>query len=114
MTLAVPVEEIEQRIFVQWLELKGIRFSAIPNSTYTKSWKQKTKNTAAGLRPGLPDLVLIVNKQVIWIEMKRSKGGVVSTSQKAWIKALNEAGTPAYVCAGAEVAIAIVQKHLRV
>lgn len=108
----IPTEEVEQRIFVQYLELRGLKFTAIPNSTYTKSWSQKAKNTATGLRPGLPDLIVIVNNQVIWFEMKRVKGGVLSPAQKLWIEALNAAGTPAYVCAGAEIAIATIEKYL--
>lgn len=108
----IPTEEVEQRIFVQYLELRGLKFTAIPNSTYTKSWSQKAKNTATGLRPGLPDLIVIVNNQVIWIEMKRAKGGVLSSAQKSWIEALNGAGTPAYVCAGADAAIQIIEGYL--
>lgn len=110
--LSLPTEEIEQRIFVQWLEIKKLKFTAIPNSTYTKSIQQKMKNKYMGLRAGLPDLLVIVSNQVIWIEMKRVKGGVVSATQKAWIEALNDAGTPAYVCAGADEAIKVVEQKL--
>jgi hypothetical protein len=112
MTLPIPTEEMEQRVFVHYLELKRLKFSSIPNSTWTTSHRQKAKNTATGLRPGLPDLLVIVNSQVIWIEMKRVKGGVTSASQKAWIEALNAAGTPAYVCAGAEAAIKIIENYI--
>lgn len=109
----LPSEDDEQATFVQYLELKGLKYSAIPNSTYTTSWSQKAKNTRTGLRAGLPDMLVIVNKQVIFIEMKRVKGGVLSPAQKDWIEALNQTNCPAYVCAGAEQAIKLVESMLR-
>ena len=100
MTLPLPLEDIEQQQVVQYLELKGYKFTAIPNSTYTTSWKQKAHNRRVGLRAGFPDLVCIVNGQFIAIEMKRRQGGRVSKSQREWINALNDAGVPAKVCKG--------------
>jgi len=41
-----PLETEEQRTFVQWLEYKKLIFTAIPNSTFTRSWSQKAKNKA--------------------------------------------------------------------
>jgi len=37
-------EDLEQYNLVKWLEINKYKFTAIPNSTYTKSWKQKKKN----------------------------------------------------------------------
>jgi hypothetical protein len=102
-------EEQEQITVVQYLELKGHKFTAIPNSTYTTSWKQKTKNKRNGLRAGFPDLVAIIDGNFIAIEMKREKGGRVSKEQKEWIEALQEAGIEARVCRGADEAIKFIQ-----
>ena len=102
-----PLETEEQQAVVQFLEMKGLKFSAIPNSTYTKSWSQKAKNKADGLRAGLPDLLIVLPSKLLFIEMKRLKGSVVSTVQKEWIEALNDINKSieAVVCKGAEEAI---------
>ncbi len=114
MTLTLPSEENEQAALVQYLDMfpKQIKYTAIPNSTYTKSWSQKTKNTRTGLRPGFPDLFLLINNQAVCIEMKRLKGGVVSQAQKDWIAALNISGVPTFVCNGFDEAKVIVDKYL--
>lgn len=114
MTLPSISEEIEQATFVQWLELKGIPFSAIPNSTYTTSWKQKAKNTRTGLRPGLPDLLLVLpHSCLVFIEMKKQKRGVVSPAQAQWIETLNTVpNVQAYVANGCNEAIEIVSRLL--
>lgn len=109
MSLPVPTEEIEQMALVRYLELKGHKFTAIPNSTYTTSWKQKAKNKATGLRPGLPDMVIIIKDNLVWVELKRTKGGVLSNHQKEWIKALERAGQTIIVAKGAEQAIKFIQ-----
>ncbi len=104
-----PSEDWEQSRFVEWLDENGYMFTAIPNSTYTRSWSQKAKNKRNGLRGGLPDLAIILKAQrVCWVEMKKTKGGIVSPKQKAWIAALNESGTPAATCKGAEEAKAFI------
>lgn len=104
-----PIEEIEQIHFVQWLELMGYKFTAIPNSTYTKSMNQKMKNKRLGLRAGFPDMVIIAGGVFMWIEMKRIKNSTISPYQREWIEALTAAGVPGKVCYGAEEAIAYVK-----
>ena len=106
----IPTEEQEQAIVVRYLELKGHKFSHIPNSTFTKSWKVKIRNKQQGVRPGLPDLVIIVNDNLIWLEMKRTKGGVVSSAQKSWHTALEQAGQTIFIAKGADEAIALIKK----
>jgi len=113
--MTVPLEFDEQVSFVEYLEAKGIKFSSTAQSTWTSSWKQKTKNKQSGLRRGLPDLVLILwidgSKHLVFIEMKRAKKSLstVSKEQKEWIKELNECkNVGAYVCYGAKEAIDLV------
>ena len=113
--MIIPTEEVEQRLVVQYLELKGLKFSSIPNSTYTKSYNQKRKNTEAGLRAGLPDLLIIINNNLVFIEMKRLKGGNVSDNQKEWIKCLNECnGVNAHICKGFDEAKDAIDKYLKI
>lgn len=109
MTLPIVSEEVEQRNFVQWLEIKGYKYTSIPNSTYTKSWKQKMKNKLMGLRAGFPDMVVIAEGCFMCIELKRTKGGALTPMQKDWIDAITATGIPVAVCKGAEEAIAFVK-----
>lgn len=124
MALEVPLEDDEQITFVQWLEPVGLRFTSVPNSTYTKSWKQKSKNYYTGLRAGFPDLVVLIPParskdglgHFLCIEMKRRQGGTVSTVQKDWIAAINglsSVNVEAVVCRGAQEAIDHVNKILK-
>lgn len=119
----LPTEDAEQTAFVHWLEIEQLRFTAIPNGTYTKSWSQKAKNHRTGLRAGFPDLVVLIpphrsidgQGRFLCIEMKRRTGGKVSPEQRAWIEAINALDTSrvaAYVAKGAAEAIAIVSKYL--
>ncbi len=113
MASSVPLESDEQQAVVQYLEIKGIKHSSIPNSTFTKSWKQKAKNKREGLKPGLPDLLMIINNRLIFIEMKRIKGGVVSKVQKEWKDAINECrGVNSFICKGFDEAKKIIDKYL--
>lgn len=109
MSELIPTEYEEQVAVVQYLDLKGHKYTAIPNSTYTKSWNQKRKNKAMGLNAGLPDLFCIIHFTPVWIEMKRRKGGVLSQAQKDWISALEDSGMTVWVCKGADEAIKNIQ-----
>lgn len=132
-----PTEEQEQMAFVQWLRLKGYPHFRVPNETYTKSFKQKAKNKALGVSPGVPDLFVIIptdynnttinfmhygdcpvvdgdgvygkKNRLIAIEMKRKKGGTTSANQKQWLKTLNEAGVQSVVCKGCDAAIEFIE-----
>lgn len=114
----IPTEAEEQITFVDWLETKKLKFTAIPNSTYTSSWFQKRNNTNLGLRPGLPDILVIVPGEegvhhLLFIEMKRKKRSKTSEEQKAWIEALNMCpNVEARVCEGFDKAVAFVEEFL--
>ena len=118
----VPLEKHEQATFVQWLELQGLLFSATAQSTYTKCWNQKRLNHMTGLRKGVPDMIVVIPPErdnrgigcVLFIEMKRQKGGVVSPEQKKWIAELDMIdNVGAFVCYGAEHAIETVSAFLK-
>ncbi|MCX6785942.1 MAG: VRR-NUC domain-containing protein [Candidatus Komeilibacteria bacterium] len=106
-------EDDEQKALVEYLELRHLKFTAIPNSTFTRSWAVKMRNKALGLRPGLPDLIVISPaNRLLFIEMKRVKGGVVSEFQKSWIEALGSCpGIKAVVCKGADEAIKFIKEN---
>lgn len=121
-------ESEEQKILVSWLQSIGVKFTSIPNSTFTKSWRQKLHNKRMGLNAGLPDLVIVLpakqavvpleyeeKHRLLFIELKRAKKSLsrISKHQKSWIEALNDCqGVEAIVCFGAQQAITEIQKRL--
>lgn len=105
----IPTEAEEQIVVVQYCELNNIPCWRTPNETFTRSWKQKLNNKRLGVKPGVPDLFVIVNNQLIAIEMKRIKNSKVSPAQEYWLKLLNNANVPAKVCYGAKEAIKFIK-----
>jgi hypothetical protein len=112
MTLPIPTEEAEQIAVVHYLLLRNIPFWHTPNSTYTKSWSVKNRNTRLGVQAGIPDLFVIIKNKLYGIEMKRRKGGVISLEQSSWIATLNRSGVPTIVARGADEAIEFINKTL--
>lgn len=110
-----PLEYDEQCAVVDWLEARKIKFSAIPNSTWTTSKKQKMRNYRSGLRRGMPDLLILLPCGVLFIEMKRAikSKSSLKPEQKEWIDAINKTpGAEAHVCYGASEAIAIIERFI--
>lgn len=89
-----------------------MRHFHVPNSTYTKSIKQKMKNRRLGVVPGPPDLFVLVGDRIIAIEMKRRRGGQVTPAQAEWIEALNNVGVAARVCKGSDAAIEFINETI--
>jgi hypothetical protein len=119
----IPLEADEQKTFVQWLELNQLKFTAIPNSTWTPSGWQLLENIAMGVRPGFPDLLVIIPAEksktkkacILCVEMKRIKGYAIKEKQKSWINAINTVeNVEARICFGADQAIGFVSEFLRV
>jgi len=88
-------EEQEQTLVVEYLERlkaqgKVILFSAVPNNTYTRSWNQRRKQRAEGVRKGVPDLIIVFsNGKTLFLEMKRAKNSYPRPEQREWMEALN-------------------------
>lgn len=116
-----PLERIEQEFFFQYCESIGIVCCSIPNGmtilsknkyAYMKSLKK------SGLRAGFPDLMILASNksrthQILFLEMKRVKGGVVSKEQKMWINWLDTHGYAVAVAYGCDMAIRILHKYLQ-
>jgi hypothetical protein len=113
----------EQCALVEYLEIlkaqgKIVLFTALPNNVWTRSWNQKMKQTKEGLRKGFPDLCIILkdrfgDNRMVFIEMKRKKGGQVSPEQKEWNEVLNKIiDTNAYICKGFEEAKKVIDKFI--
>ena len=113
---AYPTEHEEQVKVIAWCDLHplaGMIF-AIPNGSH-KSLAAAAKFKREGLRSGVPDLFLPVPRGVfhgLFIEMKRVKGSVTSEAQQDWIEFLHSQDYAAFVCKGADEAIAVIKAYL--
>ena len=107
----VKSEDLEQAELVQWIRRNHPqhRVFAVPNGGFrTKASVMKLK--ATGVTAGIPDLCIPSLK--IYIEMKRTKGGVTSPEQKDWIRYLSNNGYHARVCKGKDDAIKFIEEVL--
>jgi hypothetical protein len=98
----IPTEHEEQRQVVMWFRRKygTIRIFAIPNGGF-RSRATAARLKAEGVSPGVPDL--FVPKHLLWIEMKRLKGGKLSLEQRDWQRYLvDDCQHTWIVCHGAE------------
>jgi hypothetical protein len=103
----LPTEHEEQRELVRWFRqtYKGVRIFAIPNGGQ-RSRATAGRLKAEGVSAGVPDL--FIPAWGLWIEMKRQKGGVVSSEQKDWINYLQSVNHVCIVGKGAEAAKAAI------
>lgn len=110
-------EQQEQEALIGWLELKKIAYFASPASFFTgkrdgRFYGMLKKLKLAGFSSGFPDVQVFLMGQTIYIEMKRSKGGVLSVEQKEWHKKLGRLGNNVYVCKGCDSAKICVERYL--
>lgn len=124
-------ELAEQHMLIIWLEKqmmwgRVLKFTAIPNSTWTPSIAERNRNSASGVRPGFPDLVVLLKNNLVCLEMKRPRREAmytkvlltspskVSPEQKEWIDLLNKYNpvVQAHVCYGAKHAVEILTKYI--
>mgnify|MGYP003491416679 FL=1 len=99
----LPSEDSEQMLFVQWFRrtYPGVLIYAIPNGG-ARHPAVAAKMKATGTVKGIPELH--VPAWLLWIEMKRQKGGTVSPEQKDQMAYLTGIGHTCLVCAGNEIA----------
>ncbi len=130
---SIATEYQEQVALVEYLEIKGLKFSKLAQETFTRSWQVKMKNKMSGVRPGVPDMMIVIPERnakefmgikmspgaavipsrLLFIEMKRSKGGTVSEEQKKWLTELNKClGVVAVVCKGFDEAKKVIENLL--
>jgi hypothetical protein len=110
----VPTEDEEQITLATWLTKQGIRFYAIPNGG-RRNLREAVKLKRTGLSPGVPDICIPIPSGCyhgLYIELKRQKGGKLSTEQINWLEFLRERGYYADVAFGFEEAKQIVLYYL--
>jgi hypothetical protein len=77
----LPTEDEEQMNFIKWFRrtYPGVLIFAIPNGG-KRNLATAARQKATGTVRGIPDL--FVPEWLLWIEMKRQKGGKLSEEQK--------------------------------
>lgn len=106
-------EAAEQMAVVRYCDIKRIPIFHIPNGG-SRHPAEAANLKRQGVKPGVPDLCVPVpagGYNSLYIEMKAPKGRV-SDNQKEWISKLRSLGHAAFVCYGAEHAIALIESYL--
>lgn len=103
-------EHYEQREFVSWFRktYPSVRIFAIPNGGW-RSRLTAAKLKAEGASPGVPDL--FIPAWLVWVEMKRSKGGRLSDKQKDWREYLLSIGHTFILANGKQEAIDAIKEQ---
>lgn len=108
MSEKIPSEHLEQVGLVSWFRRSypDVRIFAVPNGG-ARSASTGAALKAEGVVPGVPDL--FVPEWLLWVEMKRAKGGTVSPDQRDWIAYLESIGHRCIVGRGFEDAKAQIE-----
>jgi hypothetical protein len=116
--LMCPVEDTEQEAIFQWMnnhpDKRLLKAFAIPNGTY-KNRRSAVKHQQTGLKSGIPDIMVpiaIGGYHGLFIEMKRRKGGQLSSNQKDRIAGLLEEGYMVVTCKGWHSAQRAITEYL--
>jgi len=94
-------EHLHQVRLVSWFrrQYPDTRIFAIPNGGH-RGASQGAALKAEGVQAGVPDLC--VPEWLLWVEMKREAGGIVSPVQRDWIQYLESIGHRVIVGRGFE------------
>lgn len=126
----VPTEHEECRWLYEWAESQrwnGWKVSEIlvhvPNGAYHGADREAgavvaRKLREQGLKPGVPDYILPVPMPQLkcsglWIEMKRTRRGVVSEDQEKFMTRMRELGWQCNVCKGWIEAAQVITEYLQ-
>ena len=121
-------EALEQEALVYWLRMQRITYFMVGNENpYSSALRSCCKQQARGLIArleakakkmgkvnGAPDLVIILPKgRVIFLELKKTKGGRQSESQKRFEQEVKELGHDYFLARGAEEAVNYITQKLK-
>ena len=117
----MQIEEQEQKALVQWLRLKKIFHFAPMNENKQSFTNPKlammigNKAKAMGKVKGVSDIIVMLPKKILFIELKRQERSKakVSDSQNAFLSKIGQfCYAKGYVCYGAKEAIDVISKEL--
>lgn len=117
----IVTEHAEQKTFFEWANLVKKAYPgldlmfAIPNGG-ARHIAVARKLKSEGVKPGVPDIFLPVQKggsAGLFIEMKRVKNSNVTKAQRLWHKRLKEQGYAVKVCYGFKQAKEAVEGYYK-
>lgn len=83
---------LKQYLDILVTQKKVVCYSHIANETFIRSFATRRIHIAEGKHAGVPDYIVVTPHGILFIELKRIKGSIVSDKQTAWIKAINNVG----------------------
>lgn len=112
---SMPSEAEEQRAVIEWCDALKLPIFHIPNGGHRHK-SVATELKRQGVRPGVPDLFLPIakgNYHGLFIEMKRRDFYPYQASDKQveWLRRLQQNGYAAFICKGADEAIACIEQY---
>ena len=118
----VNKEADEQEALFAWAEYQKGKYPELELMYHIPNGGSRNKAEAArlkaqGVKPGVPDICLPVPRgkyHGLYIELKRSKGGRVSSDQTIWLEKLMRHGYAVALCFGWDDARDIIIKYLEV
>jgi len=100
MADSCPAEDVECMHLVRVLIAANVLFFHIPNGG-ARSWRTGLTMKRLGTKRGVPDYCFpLEGGRVLWLEMKRAKGGYVAPEQRWWHGQLRAAGHVVLVAKG--------------
>lgn len=99
-----PTESVEQIKVVQYLDIlerqgKVLWYTASANWQFQKSMAVKMKMKREWVRAWMPDIMILFQKYLVFIEMKRLKWSTTTKEQKKAIEAINIVWDPKWIVA---------------
>lgn len=107
------LEEDIQEAVVAWMDSKGIIFTHIPSGgKRSKGYAAKLKRQ--GLKPGWPDLMVMLDDGFGCLELKRPKKGRIEPEQQAFADECQRRGIKHAFAYGYSEAIEILKQWLHI
>lgn len=106
---STQTEAAQHRYLVNWLRLRGLKFHHSPNEN--PDAQARRRNAQRGTSAGFPDFLVVTPRGLVFIELKRTKGGRLAPEQVAWLDVLRPHCAAAAVCAGWIEAAELVQQQ---
>lgn len=102
------IEDCTQRFVVNYLRNNGIFVFAVPNGGSRKNALEGYNLKLSGVMAGVADLIILLPKRVVFVEMKMPEGRQ-SDSQKEFEKKVEELGFEYYIWRSVDEAVQFVK-----
>ena len=118
--IVIGTEASEQEALFAWAEYQKGKHPELELMYHIPNGGSRNKIEAArlkaqGVKPGVPDICLPVPRgkyHGLYIELKRTKGGRISSDQTVWLERLMQQGYAIAICLGWDDARNIIIKYL--